>query len=70
MDNILYDNFNYWESELFGPPNLFYDDSSEGSDDPIELELSDDEETSDPIYWTNTHALKEKLDAATVLAWQ
>ena len=66
MVNISYDNF-YWESELFDPPNPFYDDSSEDSDDPMESELSDDEEPSDPIHQTNTRALKEKLHAATVL---
>ena len=60
MVDISYDNF-YWESELFDPLNPFYDDSSEDSDDPIESELSDNEEPSDPIHQTNTCALKEKL---------
>jgi len=63
MDDISDDDF-YWESDIFDQPNPFYDDTSEDSDATINSELFDYEELSDPIHWTNTWALREKLTAA------
>ena len=50
----------YWESDLFDPPNPFCDDT-------MDSELPDDEELSDPIHQTNTRTLRGKLTAAAAL---
>jgi hypothetical protein len=66
MDDTTYEDL-YWESDIFDLPNRLANDPAKDSDDVMDSELSDNEEPSDPIHWSNTCALKDKLTADAVL---